>query len=235
MNNGGETFADWLNTEVTEASVVWIAIYLILAAILGTAIGRFYVRYGTSLSNRQAFAKNFVLLTMTTTLIIALIQTNISLSLGMIGALSIVRFRSAIKEPEELAYLFLSIAVGLGLGAQQGVLTVGALLVILFVLWLKSRSTSKEAGRVEQNLYLTIASNQPSVVSVDALTNLLRNHCSLFRLKRMDRTGVSTEACYMVEPKDAQAISALETELRQLDADATLTLLDTHGGLLGAN
>lgn len=233
MNDNAETFADFLTTEGSQAAVVWIAINLVLAAILGLWIGRFYVRYGTSLSNRRAFAKNFVLLTMTTALIITLIQANVALSLGMIGALSIVRFRSAIKEPEELAYLFLSIAVGMGLGANQASVTVGGLVVILLVLWCKARLDRKNPGQSEQNLFLTVTSERPDHVSIQALTKLLEDHCSLHRLKRLDRTSTSTEACFLIEPRGEDAVSVFETELRKLDDQATVTLLDTHGGLTG--
>lgn len=89
-----------------------------LGALLALLLERVYTTCGHSLSNRQVFARNFFLLAMTTTLIITIVQSSLALSLGLIGALSIVRFRSAIKEPEELAYIFLSISIGLGMGGQ---------------------------------------------------------------------------------------------------------------------
>ena len=63
--------------------------------------------------------------TVATVVVISIVKSSLALSLGLVGALSIVRFRSAIKEPEELAYLFLSIGIGLGLGAGQRVVTAG--------------------------------------------------------------------------------------------------------------
>ncbi|HAE74801.1 MAG TPA: DUF4956 domain-containing protein, partial [Alphaproteobacteria bacterium] len=62
---------------------------------------------------------------------ITIVKSSLALSLGLVGALSIVRFRTPIKEPEELAYLFIAIAMGLGLGADQTLPTVLASLVIL--------------------------------------------------------------------------------------------------------
>ena len=58
------------------------------------------------------------LITMTTMLIISIVKSSLALSLGLVGALSVIRFRAAIKEPEELTYLFLTIAIGLGFGAK---------------------------------------------------------------------------------------------------------------------
>ena len=63
------------------------------------------------------------LLAVTTMFIITVVKSSLALSLGLVGALSIVRFRAAIKEPEELTYLFFAISIGLGLGADQRVVT----------------------------------------------------------------------------------------------------------------
>src|SRR3989339_1079171 len=108
-----------LNTQIIEIPFWGFALNLILAAVLSYFLSVFYVRYGYSLSNRRIFSRNFLLLTVITTLVITIIKSSLALSLGLVGALSIVRFRAAIKEPEELAYLFLNIGIGLGMGANQ--------------------------------------------------------------------------------------------------------------------
>ena len=71
---------------------------------------------------------------LTTLLVITVVKSSLALSLGLVGALSIVRFRTPIKEPEELAYIFLAIAIGLALGAdQQKVATVSTLIVLVVI------------------------------------------------------------------------------------------------------
>ena len=78
------------------------------------------------------FSKNFIILGLTTTLVITIVKSSLALSLGLVGALSIVRFRAAIKEPEELVYLFLVIATGLGCGAGQlRITSIGIFLAII--------------------------------------------------------------------------------------------------------
>ena len=72
---------------------------------------------------------------MTTMFIITIIKSSLVLSLGLIGALSIIRFRTAIKEPEELTYLFLAIAIGLGLGANQRTIILIAFLLTHLIIW----------------------------------------------------------------------------------------------------
>lgn len=109
---------------------------LLCAAILSFVIHLFYMRFSTTLSNRFEFSKNFIILGVATCIVIMIVKSSLALSLGLVGALSIVRFRAAIKEPEELVYLFLVIAVGLGCGANQLVIiTVGIFfsLTILFI------------------------------------------------------------------------------------------------------
>jgi hypothetical protein len=92
---------------------------LICSVVLSLLIQVFYIKFSSTLSNRMNFSKNFVLLGATTCIIIVIVKNSLALSLGLVGALSIVRFRAAIKEPEELVYLFMVITVGLGCGAGQ--------------------------------------------------------------------------------------------------------------------
>ena len=112
---------------------------LICSVILSLLIQLFYMKFSSTLSNRMNFSKNFVILGTTTCIIIVIVKNSLALSLGLVGALSIVRFRAAIKEPEELVYLFLIIAVGLGCGAGQiKVITIGILtsLLVIFAYYL---------------------------------------------------------------------------------------------------
>ena len=92
---------------------------LVTATILSLLIQLFYLKYSSTLSNKFEFSKNFVILGITTTIVITIVKSSLALSLGLVGALSIVRFRAAIKEPEELVFLFLVIATGLGCGGNS--------------------------------------------------------------------------------------------------------------------
>ena len=124
--------ADFTNT----INIVDFIVGLLVAALLSLILKFFYVRFATSISNREKFASNFVPLALTTMLVISVVQASIALSLGLVGALSIVRFRAAIKEPEELTYLFLTIGIGLVAGANKPLLAVLAMLVILPLIYI---------------------------------------------------------------------------------------------------
>jgi len=100
-------------------SITELVINLTVGILLSFVIRQHYIRYGSTLTNRNELSRVFPLILLTTVLVISIVKSSLSLSLGLVGALSIVRFRTPIKEPEELAYLFICIAAGLGLGANQ--------------------------------------------------------------------------------------------------------------------
>ena len=117
---------------------IWSVIFsLIVAAACSSVIKILYVRHGKSLNNRRNFSNIFPMLAITTALVITVVKFSIALSLGLVGALSIVRFRAAIKEPEELVFLFLVIAIGLGAGANQYESTV-ILTLFIFIFSIRS-------------------------------------------------------------------------------------------------
>ena len=135
--------------------VIDVAVNLLLAAFTATVVSIFYENFGTSLSNRAYLSKNFVLLCVTTALIITVIKTSITLSLGLVGALSIVRFRTAIKEPEELGYIFLIIAVGIGFGADMALLTGASVSMILGIIFIEQKFKRRRRAS-GNNIFLNI-------------------------------------------------------------------------------
>ena len=122
---------DLLQTQNEVFSLSSFIINFFCGAVLSLLIRYHYTKFGSTITNRNDFANIFPFLTLTTILIISVVKSSLALSLGLVGALSIVRFRTPIKEPEELAYLFLCIATGLGLGANQTVVTILAVILIL--------------------------------------------------------------------------------------------------------
>jgi len=122
---------------VTEISVLDIFIGLAVGLIIGLFICLIYKKTFNGVMYSSSFALTLVGLTLVTVIVIMAITSNVVLSLGMVGALSIVRFRSAIKEPVEIVYLFWSIAAGIVVGAGMiplaaiGSAIVGITLIVL--------------------------------------------------------------------------------------------------------
>ncbi|WP_022761540.1 DUF4956 domain-containing protein [Butyrivibrio sp. AD3002] len=102
---------------VSSISILDMALAMVLAFAIGLFIFLIYKKTYQGVMYSSSFGVTLVALTMTTTLVILAVTSNVVLSLGMVGALSIVRFRAAIKEPLDIAFLFWSIAVGIVLAA----------------------------------------------------------------------------------------------------------------------
>lgn len=121
---------------VTSISVLDMVIAMVLAFAIGLFIFFVYKKTYQGVMYSSSFGVTLVALTMITTLVILAVTSNVVLSLGMVGALSIVRFRAAIKEPLDIAFLFWSIAVGIVLAAGMitlavfGSVIIGAILLI---------------------------------------------------------------------------------------------------------
>jgi len=213
----------------TLGSLPGLVLNLALAALLGGLLGVVYVRFGQSLSNRRSFARNFILLTVTTTLIISIVKSSLALSLGLVGALSIVRFRAAIKEPEELAFLFLAIGIGLGLGAGQPLVTIVALLLILGLIAIRGliRPTPEQP-----NLFLTVTTPAPGKITASQILEALAATGATATLKRFDETADTLEASFAVDFKEMDALEKFTQRMRELHERVKVTCLEDRG--LGA-
>ncbi len=138
------TFSDIFKSSflenVTAVSVLDMVLALVLAFGIGIFIYFIYKKTYSGVMYSSTFGVTLVALTMITTLVILAVTSNVVLSLGMVGALSIVRFRTAIKEPLDIAFLFWSIAAGIVLAAGMIPLAVfGSVLVGLVILFFANR------------------------------------------------------------------------------------------------
>ena len=121
---------------VTEFSAVDTLIGMLFALVIGLFIFVIYKKTFSGVMYSTGFAMSLVGLSLVTTLVIMAVTSNVVLSLGMVGALSIVRFRAAIKEPMEIVFLFWSLAVGIVIGAGMiplaviGSVIIGIILVV---------------------------------------------------------------------------------------------------------
>ena len=121
-------------TNVTSVSLLDMVLALVLAFGVGLFVFFIYKKTYSGVMYSSSFGVTLIALTMITTLVILAVTSNVVLSLGMVGALSIVRFRTAIKEPMDIAFLFWSIAVGIVLGAGLIPLSVFGSVVIGIIL-----------------------------------------------------------------------------------------------------
>lgn len=121
---------------ITSVSVIDMAMALILAFGLGLFIFFVYKKTFTGVMYSSSFGVTLIAMTMITTVVILAVTSNVVLSLGMVGALSIVRFRTAIKEPLDIAFLFWSLTAGITLAAGMIILALAGSIAIGIVLLL---------------------------------------------------------------------------------------------------
>jgi Uncharacterized membrane protein len=133
------TFNDIFKSSFLEKASAFSVMDFMIAMALAFALGLFifwvYKKTFNGVMYSAGFGVSLMAMTMITTLVILAVTSNVVLSLGMVGALSIVRFRTAIKEPMDIAFLFWAIAAGIVLGAGLIVLAVFGSLFIGVVLW----------------------------------------------------------------------------------------------------
>ena len=116
---------------------------IILSLILSFLVKLTYLKVGRALNDKDYFSDTFIPLAIITTLVITVIKFSLALSLGLVGALSIVRFRAAIKEPEELVYLFFIIGIGLANGANQFLVSILATAITISILYFRKLYNDK--------------------------------------------------------------------------------------------
>ena len=218
---------DWenyLSQAQAPISSVEFFISLTLTAITAYVVKRVYVKFGQSLSNRSNFGNIFIPLAMTTMVIITIVKSSLALSLGLVGALSIVRFRAAIKEPEELIYLFMCIAIGLGYGANQiNVTIIGVLMMVIAVAILR-----KSAFKVEKTnvMYLTISKNSKTRLDIEKILEVIARSSFEVDLKRLYESPTANEISFITAFQDKAQLLQLRDDLFDLDDQLDVTFLD---------
>ena len=189
---------------------------LLCAAILSFVVHLFYVRFSTTLSNRFEFSKNFIVLGVATCIVIMIVKSSLALSLGLVGALSIVRFRAAIKEPEELVYLFLIIAIGLGCGANQLIITIVGIIFALATILIYSKYFKNSKNNFEDIINMSIVIDEDvSDIQIDSLMKKLIKDSVELKFISMSRTQYNTSINVEIRPKNFNDLTKITGEIKK--------------------
>ncbi len=215
---------NYLTQAQAQISSPEFIISLALTAITAYILKAVYVRFGQALSNRSIFGNIFVPIAMTTMVIITIVKSSLALSLGLVGALSIVRFRAAIKEPEELVYLFICIAIGLGYGANQiNVTIIGFLMIVIAVVLIRKSAFKVEKSNV---MYLTISKKSKTRLDIEKILEVLERNSFEVDLKRLDESPSTNEASFVTAFQDKAQLLQLRDDLFKFDNQLEVTFLD---------
>lgn len=209
---------------VTSVSLLDMGIALVLAFCLGLFIFMVYKKTFNGVMYSSSFGVTLVALTMITTLVILAVTSNVVLSLGMVGALSIVRFRTAIKEPLDIAFLFWSIAVGIVLAAGMIPLAViGSVFIgVILLVFVNKKSY------VHPYILVLACDGQESEHQA---TTFIEQHVTRCEVKgKTARAGV-VELNLDVRLKDEN--TDFVTELSQLPGVRSAALVSYNGDYMG--
>jgi hypothetical protein len=146
--------------------------------------------------------------------VISIVKSSLALSLGLVGALSIVRFRTAIKEPEELVFLFIAIAIGLGVGADQRWPTVIGILVVLGYMALRVLIAGKPQVH---NLYLNVlVREEEERGSLFSRVNArLLEYVDVVDFRRLDSRDGTLQLTYFIHCRAPQTLNDIIDDLRR--------------------
>ena len=216
-------------TESAPISFTSLFINLGIGALVAILLKTHYKKYGSTISNREEFSNIFPFILLTTTLVITIVKSSLALSLGLVGALSIVRFRTPIKEPEELSYLFICIAAGLGFGANQTLITLTSVVLILaFMTMFKIFRKSS----IEKNMFISLELNTDKLKDKENLlkniNKIILNEVNNFDLRRCDTKEDNMEATYMISVKKIDSIAKLMVDLKKNFPGISVTYIDQN-------
>lgn len=128
--SGNSTLGEWFSSQFSSILPVDVLVALLAAFVAGSVIALVYKKTYRGVLYSPSFGLTLLMLTLVTTPVVMCIRNDVALSMGMVGALSIVRFRTAVKDPLDTAYMFWALTMGILLGANIYVIAVVALVVI---------------------------------------------------------------------------------------------------------
>lgn len=219
MNFSDVYKSSFLNS-VTEFSVVDTVLGLVVALLIGLFIFVVYKKTLTGVMYSSGFALTLIGLSLVTTLVIMAVTSNVVLSLGMVGALSIVRFRAAIKEPVEIVFLFWALAVGIVVGAGMIPLAIIGSAIIGIILFVFANR------KIRNNPYILILNckNENAEKSVCSLLDKSVEHY-IVKSKTINALGIEMTC----ELRTKDATTSFVNRIHDIEGVENATLVSYNG------
>ncbi|MDC1066117.1 DUF4956 domain-containing protein [Candidatus Pseudothioglobus singularis] len=212
-----------LNPNFTQIDLIPTLFSFLMCVIMSFILRDFYIRRSFSLSGKMHIGSIIPVLSTVVFLVIIVVKSSLALSLGLVGALSIVRFRTPIKEPEELVYLFLAIAIGLGYAAGQVLVTTIISLLILFIVyfWLSNR---KNENTNEFNLVIKWNNEIMFEKIIEQITPIVQN----LKLVRLDKGPLGNTSVLLVVPNGDISVEEISNAVQKLDRNVNVSFFEAN-------
>ena len=181
--------ADTIFNSVTVAIPVTFldSIYILVSSAIGGFVVRYiFIKYGESMSSKRGFGNTIILITISVAALIAVVKSSLALSLGLVGALSVVRYRTAIKEPYNLAFLLLAICIGISIGAGQFrfalvVTTIGSIVPFLLKRYRNKFEINSSTGDID-SMHIELSSNS----DLNQIFKILEKYTNYYSVKSIN-------------------------------------------------
>jgi len=209
------------------------AFVVLMAASLASSfvISYLYVYFFTNRATGSQVHRAFPLLGISITAIFVCIQFSLPLSLGLLGALSIVRFRTPIKEPEEIGFIMLVIALSIAIATFK-LAFAGLIFVIAFVALIIQASVRVLSGGAGDGVIVIAAPSANGPVDAAAVTTVLKKHVARPRLESVSQSGGETVVSFSFRGVSESGLLALPGEIREAVRDASFNVFFNRPGPL---
>tara|TARA_B100000212_G_scaffold68778_1_gene48140 strand:- start:14671 stop:15357 length:687 start_codon:yes stop_codon:yes gene_type:complete len=207
-------------------SISSFIVSVLLSFILSLLLAKIYRRYSNSFSNPDTLARVLPILSIGTTIIIAVVKSSLALSLGLVGALSIVRFRTPIKEPEELTYIFLTIGIGLATGANQYTVAIIGFILTGVCILINRRLTYKlnNQNTISISIIGINISDISKTIELVSKNSLSINFHNLSTNNNKDKDNAILNLS--IVPKDFSKINLLATQITKAFPNCSINIID---------
>lgn len=209
--------ANLSNTEILPTLFSFVA-----CVVMSFIVRDLYIRRSFSLTGKMHIGSIIPVLSSVVFLVIVIVKSSLALSLGLVGALSIVRFRTPIKEPEELVYLFLAIAIGLGYASGQVLITTiltTAILLVIYI-WLSNRKILKT------NEYNLVVKWSKKSVLFDDIMDKIKPFALGLKLIRLDKSSSGNTSVMLISPNPDESVESVIENILKLDKDINVTFFE---------
>ena len=210
-----------------------LAFVVLMAASLASSlvISYLYLYFFSNRATGSQVHRAFPLLGISITAIFVCIQFSLPLSLGLLGALSIVRFRTPIKEPEEIGFIMLVIALSIAIATFK-LAFAGLIFVVAFVALVIQASIRLLSGGAGDGVIVIAAPSTHGPVDASAVTTVLKKHVARPRLESVSQSGGETVVSYSFRGVSDSGLLALPGEIREAVRDATFNVFFNRPGPL---
>lgn len=213
------------NLEQTNSfTTVDVLVAMVLSFVLSAAIGWTYKITHRGTSYTQTYVHTLVLMSMVVSLIMLIIGSNIARAFTLVGALSIIRFRNAVKETRDVGFIFFAMAIGMAVGTRFYDLAILATITICIMMWAMVRFNFFAREIKEQILKVRIPADMPYEELFETVFAKYLVRADLVAMETV-QAGTLTELVYGVEFKNAANAQTLMEELRQVNANNKVSLV----------